>query len=381
MLEGKVVVAMSGGVDSSVAALILAEQGLDIVGVSMQVWDYRNHGGCSSKATCCAPSDFADARSVADKLGIPYYVFDFEEKFHEKVISKFLSTYQRGETPNPCVDCNNEVKFRELRGRALSLGCTSVATGHYVSVKHDSDGYHVYRGSDDRKDQSYFLYGLLQEELAQTLFPLGELTKSEVRQIARDAGIKTADKPESQDICFVSGPLGDFVGKRLGSDKKPGVFVNRSGAVIGKHDGIHQFTIGQRKGLGISGHEAPLYVVDIDHESGEVLIGPREELEVPGFSVGALNWIHPTYAAHGGPVNEIDVIAQVRHKHKGVRARLRMDGDVAKVTFIDEWTSPAPGQAGVFYDLQNKELLGGGRILPGCTNRASLNILPEEARW
>ncbi len=381
MLEGKVVVAMSGGVDSSVAALLLAEQGRDIVGVSMQVWDYRNHGGCSSRATCCAPSDFADARSVAGKLGIPYYVFDFEEKFHEKVISKFLKTYENGETPNPCVDCNNEVKFRELRGRALSLGCASVATGHYVSLKQESDGYHLYRGADDRKDQSYFLYGLLQEELAQTIFPLGELTKGEVRQLARDAGIKTADKPESQDICFVSGPLSEFVGSRLGDAKRPGVFVNREGAVLGRHDGIHQFTVGQRKGLGISGQDNPLYVIDIDRESAEVLVGPREDLEVPGFSVGALNWVHPSYAQTQGPTEEIEVVVQVRHKHRGVRAKLVMEGELAKLHFVDEWTSPAPGQAGVFYDINNKELLGGGRILAGCTNRPSLQILQGESRW
>jgi tRNA-specific 2-thiouridylase len=366
--RGKVVVAMSGGVDSSVAALLLAREGREIVGVSMQVWDYRqnNTGGTCTRATCCAPSDFADARSVASLLGFPYYVFDFEKMFHEKVIEKFLRTYAHGETPNPCVDCNNDVKFRELRRRALSLGCDSVATGHYVKVEEQSDGFHLYRGRDDRKDQSYFLYGLRQEELARTLFPLGDLTKPEVRELAREAGIVTADKAESQDICFVTGSLDEFVGSRLGALRKPGYFKLRDGTAVGQHEGIHRFTVGQRKGLGLSGFDAPLYVLEIEPATGTVFVGQKSELEVASFEVGELHWVHPRYA-RSGLDEEIMVTVQVRHKHHGVPANVRVRGDVATVTFLEEWTSPAPGQAAVFYDTNNQELLGGGRILSPCS--------------
>ncbi|MCB0330883.1 MAG: tRNA 2-thiouridine(34) synthase MnmA [Bdellovibrionales bacterium] len=372
-LTGKVVVAMSGGVDSSVAALLLSEAGFDCVGVSMQVWDYRNHGGCSNRATCCAPSDFADARSVANDIGIPYYVFDFEEKFHDKVIARFLDTYAGGETPNPCVDCNNDVKFRELRNRAVTLGCRSVATGHYVKLESRPDGFHVFRGKDDKKDQSYFLYGLKQDELSKTLFPLGELSKVEVREIAKAAGIKTADKPESQDICFVSGTIDDFVGERLGTRRKPGAFRLKDGQKVGEHDGIHRFTVGQRKGLGLSGYDAPLYVLEIDPVKGDVYVGYKSELEVPGFEVRELNWVHPALVG-GGPAEEMLVHVQVRHKHRGVPAKVFVRDGVANVSFVDEWTSPAPGQAAVFYDPENRELLGGGRIVGKSGRPQSLKL-------
>ncbi|MCI5064461.1 tRNA 2-thiouridine(34) synthase MnmA [bacterium] len=375
---------MSGGVDSSVAALLLAREGKEVVGVSMQVWDYRNSTAsgegptCNSKATCCAPSDFADARSVADLIGIPYYVFDFEKKFEEKVISRFLRTYASGQTPNPCVDCNNDVKFRELRQRSLSLGCASVATGHYVRVEEQGDGFHLFRGEDREKDQSYFLYGLRQNELAQTLFPLGGLVKSEVRELAREAGITTADKPESQDICFVSGPLRDFVGSRLGKLKRPGKFALRDGTVVGAHGGIHEFTVGQRKGLGLSGFDEPLYVLEIDAESGTVYVGYRHELEVAGFTVAELNWVHPDlwkrdFSEESTP---LEVTVQVRHQHRGVPAQVHVVDGIATVTYSEEWTSAAPGQAAVFYDRDNREVLGGGRILPRQTS-SRLQILPS----
>ncbi|MCB0320395.1 MAG: tRNA 2-thiouridine(34) synthase MnmA [Bdellovibrionales bacterium] len=393
-VAGKVVIAMSGGVDSSVAAYILHRDNIPTVGVSMQVWDYRNNGGCADRVTCCAPSDFADARSVATRIGIPYYVFDFEKEFHEKVINKFVAMYGAGETPNPCVDCNNDVKFRELRKRALSLGCRAVATGHYAKITQSPLGYHLYRAKDDHKDQSYFLYGLRQEELSHTLFPLADLTKSEVREIAREAGLATAEKAESQDICFVGSKVDEFVGKRLGAKVRPGYLKSPDGKILGRHDGIHRFTLGQRRGVGISGSDVPLYVVDIDPESATVYIGPRNSLEREGFSVGDINWISPTMLQRMKSLSaedpeemsqksksdstfQFEAIVQVRHKHRGVKALVTVHRDAsARVKFVSEWTTPAPGQAAVFFDPENQEVLGGGRILR--ETRASLQILPPE---
>jgi tRNA-specific 2-thiouridylase len=257
----QVVVAMSGGVDSSVAAILISRSGIPAIGVSMQVWDYRNGGGCSSRATCCAPSDFMDARNAASQAGIPYYVVDFEESFQKEVISKFVDSYAAGETPNPCIDCNNRVKFKELRKRAAAMGCSHVATGHYARIEASHEGYKLLRGVDRSKDQSYFLYAMNQHELASTLFPVGHLTKAEVRGIAREAGLSTAEKAESQDICFVSGSVQDFVAKRIAQGRS-GLIRRVSGEIIGTHEGIHRFTVGQRRGLSIGGgHGSPLYVL------------------------------------------------------------------------------------------------------------------------
>lgn len=356
-MEGLVVVAMSGGVDSSVAALLLAKEGVEAVGISMQVWDYRNNGGCASKVTCCAPDDFTDARKVAASIGIPYYVFDFEQTFRREVIERFVRTYQEGQTPNPCIDCNSKVKFKELRGRAESLGCTHVATGHYAQIKKSKVGYHLLRGVDRGKDQSYFLYGLTQEELSQTLFPVGHMTKDEVRAIAREAGLVTASKPESQDICFVSGSVQDFL-VRLGGKQKGGQFVTREGEVVGHHDGVHSFTVGQRRGLNLGGFEEPLYVIEINPETSRVVVGKRSELARETFEVGQLNWVTPE-----PPQASFECVAQLRSRHEGTRVAVTLSGGTAVVNFIDEWTHVSPGQAAVFYDLSNQEVLGGGRIL------------------
>lgn len=363
--ESVIVVAMSGGVDSSVAALLLNQLGLRTVGISMQVWDYRNNGGCASRATCCAPDDFTDARRVAAGIGIPYYVYDFERVFRESVIDVFVDSYKHGRTPNPCIDCNSKVKFRELRERARAFGGTHIATGHYARIEHRADGYHLLRGVDQDKDQSYFLYGLTQAELGQTIFPVGHLTKPEVRELARASGLATADKPESQDICFVSGKVSDFL-VRLGGKTPPGTIVDRSGKIVGTHDGVHRFTVGQRRGIGVGGSDRPLYVLETDPVSNRVVVGEKHELERADFYVQALSWCAPSLCRRAVD-HEINLqcMAQVRYRHSGVPVTVTIDRrspERARVAFDDEWSPVSPGQAAVFYDLENREVLGGGRI-------------------
>lgn len=350
----KVVVAMSGGVDSSVAAYLLAQEGVSCLGISMQVWDYRNNGGACTRATCCAPDDFTDARKVAGKVGIPYYVFDFEKTFRKEVIDNFVETYKRGETPNPCVECNNKVKFRSLRDRATALGCSHVATGHYAQIKKDEKGYHLLRGADTEKDQSYFLYGLKTSELPTTLFPVGHLTKEIVRSIASDAGLVTASKPESQDICFVSGTVQDFLVK-IGGKHQRGEITKRDGTKVGEHDGITNFTVGQRKGLKVGGLDTPLYVVEIDPKENRVIVGDKKDLERDEFRVKDLNWIEPVGKT-------FDAIAQLRYRHRGVPVTVTLEDAHCHVRFKGEWTTVSPGQSCVFYDLNNEIVLGGGRI-------------------
>jgi tRNA-uridine 2-sulfurtransferase len=364
--KNSIVCAMSGGVDSSVAALLLAKEGHDVIGISMQVWDYRNQGGCSSRKTCCSPDDFTDARKVAARIGIPYYVFDFETTFRSEVIDRFVKTYQSGKTPNPCIDCNSKVKFRSLRDRAKSMRCDAVATGHYARIKKDADGYHLLRGSYLEKDQSYFLYGALQEELGSTLFPVGHLTKDQVREIAREHGIGTADKEESQDICFVSGELSDFLVK-IGGKGNRGPIILKDGTTVGEHEGIQNLTVGQRRGLNIGGTEAPLYVLELDVARNAVIVGPKEQLEKTSFQVEQSNWVSPQILSkiteQKFPI-ELDAIIQVRSRHRGSRAKVIINSiDNFEVSFIEDPATVSPGQAAVVYDLENTELLGGGRIL------------------
>jgi tRNA-specific 2-thiouridylase len=360
-----VVVAMSGGVDSSVAAHLLRQDGYPLVGVSMQVWDYKQNSSENSRATCCSPADFCDARMVAAKLEIPFYVVDFEKTFEREVISKFVETYQQGLTPNPCIDCNSKVKFRELRERAASFGCSHVATGHYARIRKSEDGYHLLRGVDRTKDQSYFLYTCKQEELKSTLFPVGEYTKPQIREIAREAGLVTANKAESQDICFVSGSVQDFV-TRIGGSKGRGNFVTKDGSVVGQHDGIHRYTVGQRRGLHLGGAAEPLYVIGLTAATNEVVVGSKEELKREGFLVGEMHWVSPQLILRvsGAQTSfSFDAVAQVRSRHEGVRARITVrDAPNVSVEWIDEWAPVSPGQAAVFYDLNNEELLAGGRI-------------------
>lgn len=358
----QVVVAMSGGVDSSVAALILAQQNIAAIGISMQVWDYRNNGGSCTRATCCAPDDFTDARKVAAKVGIPYYVFDFEKTFRKEVIETFINTYAKGETPNPCIECNNKVKFKELRNRAKAFGCSHVATGHYARIKHDKSGFHLLRGADLEKDQSYFLYGLRQEELSETIFPVGEMTKAEVRELAKSAGLVTHAKSESQDICFVSGTVQDFLIQIGSANQTKGKIELKDGTLIGEHSGIHNFTVGQRKGLKIGGHHDPLYVLEINPYTNKVLVGAKSDLEREYFYVKDLSWVSPNILLKE---DSFTATAQLRHRHKGVPVEVTVlkEEQIAKVRFISDWSTASPGQACVFYDDSNQEVLGGGRII------------------
>ncbi len=363
--QTSIVVAMSGGVDSSVAAYLLSKTGAQLVGVSMQVWDYKKNSAENSRATCCSPADFCDARRVAAMFDIPFYVVDFEKTFEREVINRFVETYQLGMTPNPCIDCNSKVKFRELRERALSFGCSHVATGHYARIKKSEEGYHLLRGVDRDKDQSYFLYSCRQDELSKTLFPIGDYTKPQIREIAREVGLVTADKPESQDICFIAGSVQDFVTK-IGGGRSRGDFVLKDGTKLGEHDGVHRFTVGQRKGLNIGGLAEPVYVVDLDPQTNKVIVGSREDLKREGFVVNEMHWVNPTLLKRvqaGEEGIEQEVVVQVRSRHSGVRARMRViNKDTCQFSWHEEWAAVSPGQAAVVYDLNNEELLAGGRI-------------------
>lgn len=360
---GRVVVAMSGGVDSCAAALILAEEGYEVIGVSMQVWDYRKNGGNASRATCCAPSDFDDAREIAESLGFPFYVFDFEDSFYGAVIKPFVDSYLAGKTPNPCLDCNRKVKFAQLRNRARALGADCVATGHYARIRPRSDGaLGLYTAADPAKDQSYFLYAMTQFDLERTIFPVAEMTKPEVRAYLEARGYRIAGKAESQDICFVSSSVPEFIERETGKRPSGGDIVSVSGERLGTHDGIHSFTVGQRRGLGIS-ERFPLYVVDIDPEDNRVTVGGREDLEREKFLVEDVSWtVRP-------PDGSIRSRVKLRYRHAGTLCEVRaLEERRAEVTFVDGWTAVSPGQAAVFYAESGEvdgavELIGGGRIV------------------
>lgn len=362
----RIVCAMSGGVDSTVAALLLKEAGHDVIGISMQVWDYRNNGGSCSRKTCCAPDDFTDARKASASIGVPYYVFDFEKTFREEVIDSFIRSYAVGETPNPCVDCNTKVKFGSLRERARAFEADAIATGHYARIEFRDGVPCLLRGADRVKDQSYYLYGLTPEELSRTEFPVGHLTKPEVREIAKKAGLGVWGKSESQDICFVSGKASEFVEKIGGLRGGDGYIVRSSGEVVGRHEGVHRFTVGQRRGISIGGEDAPLYVLEIRPEEKLVVVGEKRELEKERCEAGNLTWAFEPASEK----NSFECIAQVRSRHIGTRAFVeKVTSDRARITFLDAPPVASPGQAIVFYDLQNEHLLGGGRIIR--ENRAS----------
>lgn len=357
----RIVVAMSGGVDSSASAILLSEEGYDVVGVAMQVWDYRNHGGNSSKATCCAPADFDDAREIAEKSNFPFYVFDFEESFEDSVINPFIESYLDGLTPNPCLDCNRKVKFGRLRERALSFGASKVATGHFAQIKDKLNGeYGLFTAKDRTKDQSYFLYAIKQEELSKTIFPVGKMQKSEVREYLKTKGFKLASKPESQDICFVSGTVSEFIEKKRG--KLPqGDIVNSKGDVIGRHTGIYGYTVGQRKGIGI-GSANPLYVLEVDRTDNKIVVGEKDELAKKEFFLNNVNWIS------GKEPNELVARVKLRYRHEGELCKINNLGNGrVRLEFLENWTAVSPGQAAVFYSVEpdmegDYEVFGGGII-------------------
>ena len=355
----RVVVAMSGGVDSSVAAALLAAEGHEVIGLSMQLYDQaaRDDQGQRRFGTCCTIDDLHDARRVAARLGIPHYIVNFERQFEETVVSNFVREYAAGRTPIPCVHCNGDLKFAALVERACGMGADVVATGHYARVGFDEDArsYRLRRGVDPAKDQSYFLFTLTQPQLARAMFPLGLLDKSAVRARARELDLPVADKPDSHEICFV--PDGNHAGfmERQGTAPAPGTIRGGDGRVLGRHDGVHRFTVGQRKGLGLSG-PIPLYVVGIDARAATVTVGPREALERRELSASGVNWI-----AGAPPASPVRMAAQIRHRHHAAAGELTPIGaDRAHVRFDEPQSAVAPGQAAVFY--QGDEVIGGGWI-------------------
>ena len=349
----RIVVAMSGGVDSSVAAALLAEQGHDVIGLSMQLYDQR---GEQSFGSCCTLDDLHDARRVATALGVPHYILNFERQFQETVIANFVREYTAGRTPLPCAHCNSDLKFSTLLDRARGLGATRVATGHYARVEEADGRWLLKRSADREKDQSYFLFPLTQDQLAAAVFPVGTLTKPQVREQARRLGLQVAEKPDSQEICFVPDhDYASFVARRAPDVERVGTVVSTDGRHLGSHGGVHRFTVGQRKGLGISAPN-PLYVVKIDAEAGEVTVGPRSALDRTDLTASNVNWV-----SMEAPGNWIEVTAQIRHRHVPATGRVRaLDGGRAELQFDLPQSAITPGQAVVFYD--GDTVVGGGWI-------------------
>jgi tRNA-uridine 2-sulfurtransferase len=341
----RVAVAMSGGVDSSVAAALLKEQGYDVIGLTMQIWDRSESSG-----SCCSLSAVEDARRVASKLNIPYYVLNFKDIFKRTVVDNFSKEYKKGRTPNPCVVCNKTVKFDLLLKKAQQLGAKYLATGHYARIKKDLKGrYILLKGKDDNKDQSYYLYSLKQSSLAKTLFPLGEYTKPEVRQLAKKYGLLVADKEESQDICFIEGSLEGFFGS------KEGLIRGQNGKVVGKHRGYQLYTIGQRRGLGIAAKE-PLYVTKIDPKTNEIWVGTKGDVCGDDLIAGHINLI--SVAKISKPIK---VKASIRYKNKCSDAKITpLPANKLRVTFKEPQFAITSGQSVVFYD--GDKVVGGGII-------------------
>jgi len=369
----RVVVAMSGGVDSSVVAALLAHAGYDVVGVTLQLYD---HGEAAHRrGACCAGQDIYDASEVARALGIPHYVLDYESRFREAVIDRFAASYASGVTPIPCVDCNRTVKFRDLLATAGELGAQVLATGHYVSSRALPDGRRaLYRAAEEARDQSYFLYATTAEQLQRLRFPLGDMRKTEVRALATQFGLPVADKPDSQDICFVpGGNYAEVVARLRPEAAEPGDIVHLDGRVLGHHRGVMHYTIGQRKGLGIASPE-PLYVIGIDAAARTVKVGPREALKVEAITLGDINWLGDTSfeaACDAG----LELQVKVRSTRPPAPGRLSRDPEGVPVVQLSAGEEGvAPGQACVFYDSAEAgaRLLGGGTIIKASRGARSM---------
>ncbi len=354
----RVLLGMSGGVDSSVAGYLLREQGYDVIGVTMKVWPQD----CISRAEdkCCGPQAVADARAVAHSLGIPHYVVDEADQFERTVIDYFTSEYQAGRTPNPCVMCNEKLKFGNLWGKAEALGCDFIATGHYAIIEHHRDRAVLRKGIDPRKDQSYFLFSLRQPQLRRALTPLGAMRKPEIRKIAHSLGLKVADKIDSQEICFVPGnDYRAFLRSHLGENEfHRGEIYDVEGNFVGEHDGIELFTIGQRKGLP-GGSAKPRYVVDLDAETNRVIVGDVEDLVCDEFEIDRTNWI-----AGELPDEDVDATVKIRYSHPGTPATVTsLENHRARIRLHEPQRAITPGQAAVIYD--GDVAIGGGWICRG----------------
>lgn len=346
---------MSGGVDSSLAAKLMKDKGFECIGCTMKLYNNED-AGIERSRTCCSLEDVEDARSVAFKLGMPYYVFNFTDAFRDTVIRKFIESYENGLTPNPCIDCNRYMKFGKLFERAKILGCDYIVTGHYARIEEQNGKFLLKKAVDEAKDQSYVLYSLTQKQLAHIILPLGSLRKTEVRAIAEESGFVNADKPDSQDICFV--PNGDYaavIELNTGRKPEPGSFVDKQGNVLGRHGGVIHYTIGQRKGLGISGTE-PLYVCRICPENGNVVLGSNEDLFSREADVTDFNWI-----SGEAPRSGFRCKAKIRYRHAEQWATIAPTGEkTVHITFDEPQRAITPGQAAVLYD--GEVVLGGGTI-------------------
>src|SRR5437764_14270766 len=358
----RVLLGMSGGVDSSVAGYFLSQQGYEVIGVTMKVWPQD----CISRAEdkCCGPQAVADARGTAHSLGIPHYVVDEADQFERLVIDYFSSEYQAGRTPNPCVMCNEKLKFGNLWSKAAALGCDYIATGHYAIIEQRADHAILRKGLDSRKDQSYFLFSLRQPQLRRALTPLGKMTKPQIREIAHSLGLKVADKVDSQEICFVPGnDYKAFLRSQLGENEfHRGKIYDVAGNFLGEHEGIELFTIGQRKGLP-GGSPRPRYVVDLDPATNRVIVGDADDLVTDEFEIDRVNW-YAVAAVAGRDAKPIDAVVKIRYSHPGTRATLtQLDDGRAHVRLHDPQRAVTPGQAAVLYD--DDIVLGGGWICRG----------------
>jgi len=369
----RVVAAMSGGVDSSVVAALLKREGYDVIGVTLQLYD---HGAAVHRAgACCAGQDIHDARRVAEAIGIPHYVLDYENRFRDAVIERFAESYLAGETPIPCVECNRTVKFRDLLDLAKELGADALATGHYVVSRDLGNGHRgLFRAADASRDQSYFLYATTQEQLDMLRFPLGHIDKARTRALAAELGLAIADKPDSQDICFVpNGRYADVIEKLKPGAARPGDIVHVDGRVLGRHEGVLHYTVGQRKGLGISASE-PLYVLRLDADSSRVIVGPREALSVHEIRLRDLNWLGEM-SLDALPQEGLKVAVRVRSTRAPREARLFNDAEGLRVELAIDEEGVSPGQACVIYADADP----GSRVLGGGTIQRPPLVMPATA--